>query len=131
MSITEEECERRIKLALRDHEHAMREMHEKLLAAEFRAAVAEWAVAGIAGQGVRIQIDREELLTNKGIDLAHYLGRSTAAQMLNAAELAFRDHAALWELRARVPPYAVTYRSAGDPKPPPKESWPLPYKVPK
>lgn len=126
----EAEIERRLKLALRDHEQAIAEIRRQLLAAEFRAAVAEWAVAGIVGQGVHLRVDTHEVKENRLLDLAHNLSRSTAASMLKMAELAFRDHAALWALRAKVSP-TVQYRDAGDPKPPPKESWPLPYRVPR
>lgn len=128
--VIELEVRRRVALCLRDSYQEIAELREKLVATDFRASVAEWAVAGVMGCNVRFVIAPEELTDSARVArVTEHFARLAGAMMLERAELHFRQHSELWLLKARQSPESVVYRDPLATTIPPKESWPRPFKV--
>lgn len=102
--ITEEECRRRIDRATKDLRERIDALIDERDAAEFRAAVAEWAVAGVAAFNVRTSISNATAM-QAGIDLGQEIGRNAGAQLLHNAGLAFKEHAEHCRLMRELPPH--------------------------
>lgn len=124
----EKEVIRRVALIVKDIQQELDDMRDKYVAADFRASVAEWAVAGVMSRNVRFCVAPEELADKSRLyDLSQHFARQAAAMLLHDADLAFRQHSELWELKARAGSLTVRYRDPMATTPPPKESWPKPF----
>lgn len=102
----EERIGRALELARAEWAKDFNRLQEMYKQAEFRAAVAEWAVAGLMARDLRLsfQIGNAALeqKLNNVFDMAGAMGKQAGREFLNRAELAFKDHAQLSELRLRL-----------------------------
>ena len=103
-------------------------LKKRLLAEQFRAAVAEWAVAGVVSERVQIRqtVTSQELRgTPDPLDIARYAGRYAGAALLERSRLAFKDHAQLYELMKQRDPMLGPPKLADEL--PPIDTWPRPF----
>ncbi len=125
--ITEEECLRRITDARASDRRHINELNKALKKAEFRAAIAEWAVAGVIGYNLRMVLPDYEKRLQSLMDAADYAGKRAGAEFLHRAGLAFTQHAKMSEMLA-----SINFRESGHMvydvhEIPSRESWPLPF----
>lgn len=130
--ITQEDCAKRIEWAMRDLRRDMAELQVKLRQAEYRATIAEWAVAGVISRGINIKFSLHPGALSAARDLheiSRRIGMEAGAYFLNKAELAFRDHAELTQLRMQSPPHRHLQHTSSEPGPrlPYRECWPRPF----
>ena len=122
--ITEEECRRRIDSATKHLHDQIDILIEARDEAEFRAAVAEWAVAGVAALNVRIAVPNAAVM-QAGADLGRAVGSNAGAELLHRAGLAFKEHAEHYRLMKESPPHRdYTAPSATLPN---RAYWPRPF----
>ncbi len=125
--MTEEECLRRIKAATESRDREIRGLEDALKKAEFRAAIAEWAVAGVVGYNFRMVMPDYEQRMQSLLDAADHAGRRAGAEFLHRAGLEFTQHAKMSEMLA-----TVNFRETGHMvydvhAIPDRSTWPLPF----
>lgn len=125
--ITEDECARRISAAVGDLNRRNQALQNQLKEAEYRVALAEWAVAGVISRNLHLNIDiSPQMLT--GADpaaLTMHIGRTAGREFLHAAELEFKMHAEYAKLQQRVMgEYAGEFLT---PSAIPDRPWPRPF----
>jgi uncharacterized protein (UPF0210 family) len=114
--------------ARKEDRETIRDLTTKLKAAEFRAQIAEWAVAGVASWNVRIAVQPEELHADerKLLDMVRYIGRNAAEQLLHSAKLHFQQHAEHYELMSNTDPSRFINLMGSEKEIPGKPFWPQP-----
>lgn len=121
--ITETECVRRV-------EHATKELQKALRKAEFRACVAEWAVAGIVAQKVSVTHALAQAATDQAWDIRGVekaIGHQCAVALLRRAGLEFRNHAELAHLKHALTREFRPACATEDPVLEMQYAWPLPF----
>lgn len=130
VSITEEECRRRIEVATAELRRELEQAAKTIRSLDLRAAIAEWAVAGVLSRNLRLnmavsgtQLDQQR---QGAMDLAHAMGCNAGDQFLHAAELAFKEHAEHSRLMAECPPH-IHYRHESAEFTEGRIFWPRPF----
>lgn len=77
---------------------AIRERDEAI----YKKEVAEWAVVGIVRSRIRVQVSESGKQVNDLLMLTDAIGRNTAMRLLHAADLAFKAHAEMHEMRQHI-----------------------------
>jgi hypothetical protein len=122
--ITEEECRRRIDNATYELRRRIEVLIDERDELAFRAAIAEWAVAGVAAFNVRIAVHGNEVMQAGG-DMARAVGIRAGAELLCRAGAAFTQHAEHARLMREAPPHKRYIASPG--KRPDPHDWPRPF----
>lgn len=101
-------------------------LEKQLMEAEFKRAVAEWAVAGVLSRQLHLNV--EIATASDPLELAKHVGRNAGYQFVHAAELQFKDHAELARLKNTTNNYYdfAIHNSAPDALPT-KSYWPKPF----
>lgn len=131
MNISEEECRKRIESATADLRRELEQAAKTIRSLDLRAAIAEWAVAGVLSRNLRLNVSAGAQLQaeQNAVDLARALGANAGHQFLHAAELAFKEHAEHSRLMAEVPPHTnYLHSSIDDEFSASRAFWPRPFK---
>lgn len=102
--------------------------HKALREASFRAAIAEWAVAGVISRQLSLRVSLDNSQAQNALDMARAIGGNAGHQFLHAAELAFKDHAEMSTLKMKTPPHVHVQHVSGRVEDTPFYNWPRPYK---
>jgi hypothetical protein len=126
---TETEFNYRLEQRTKELRQDLEKAHEALREAKFRAAVAEWAVAGVISRQLSLRVAiSENSQAQQAVDLARAVGGNAGAELLHRAELAFKDHAEFSALKMQCPPHVRFQHASGRVEETPFYNWPRPYK---
>jgi hypothetical protein len=126
----EDEVRRRLEFATQGLRRELSEQKRINEFLEFKLAVAEWAVAGVLARNLRLNVRLDPAVMDQAqnmLDVAERMGATAGHQFLRGAELNFKLHADMAQLKSEVPPH-TSYRHTAEEGVPHPIFWPRPFK---
>lgn len=121
---TREDLQRVVQATTQQLNNDIEVLARKLRDTEFRACLAEWAIAGVLSQNLHLSVKFDgDQKQSDALETARYIGKSAGSQFLHAAGLAFKEHAKHSELMSKTPPYEQ-YKHISAPFDRAKSTWP-------